>query len=117
MTNEDPLRFLSIRNEVLEPKMRSYGVPWRGAREKSAVFFQILIEACSKKGATVADLAPSTGAAMAACQACGRNYFGLEYDHEIFDDLLKPLLKVDAKISRSTVLRPSKRNKTPRGIA
>jgi hypothetical protein len=40
-------KFLKLRNSVPNPVLTKAGTPWRGAREKSNVFFQILIEACS----------------------------------------------------------------------
>jgi hypothetical protein len=89
----DPIKYLSIANTVLNPALMSNGAPWRGPREKSPVFFQILIEACSKEGAVVVDLTASTGASLRACRASGRNFFGLESDSKIFDSLLKPMLK------------------------
>jgi hypothetical protein len=41
----------------------------------------------------VVDLTASTGASLRACRASGRNFFGLEPDSNIFDSLLKPMLK------------------------
>jgi hypothetical protein len=92
-TKDDPLKFLFVRNSVTSPSLMLDGKPWRGAREKSDVFFQILIEACSGEGSIVADLTTSCGASLRACRASGHHFFGLESDPKIFDALLKPVLK------------------------
>ena len=63
-TNKDPIKFLSLQNIVLAPTMNQDGKPWRGAKEKSDIFFQILIEACSLLGSIVVDLTASTGALL-----------------------------------------------------
>jgi hypothetical protein len=88
-TNEDPIKFLSLRNTVLTPTMNQDGKPWRGAKEKSDTFFQILIEACSSPGSIVADLTASTGASLKACCASGRQFVGFENDFDIYHALLK----------------------------
>jgi DNA modification methylase len=92
-TIEDPIKLLSIQNSVLSPSLMPNRKPWRGACEKSNVFFQILIEACSSEGSIIIDLTASTGASLRACRTSGRHFFGLEKDPKIYDALLKPLLK------------------------
>jgi DNA modification methylase len=88
-TIEDPIKLLSIWNSVLMPNGKS----WHGAREKSNIFFQILIEACSSEGSIVTDLTTSTRTSLKVYRASGRHFFGLEKDPKIYDALLKPLLK------------------------
>ena len=73
-TIEDPIKLFSIWNSVLSPSLMPNGKPWRGAREKSSIFFQVLIEACSSEGSIVADLTASTGAFLRACQALGCHF-------------------------------------------
>jgi hypothetical protein len=90
-TSKDPHKFLKLRNSVLNPVLTKAGTSWRGAREKSAIFFQILIEACSSNRSIVADLSTGTGSSVRACRASGRHFFGLEDDNDIFEELLKPL--------------------------
>jgi hypothetical protein len=68
-------------------------VAWRGAQEKSDVFFQTLIDICSHKGSIVADLTSSTGTSLRASQAFGWHFFGIEADSSIYNALLKPILK------------------------
>ena len=70
-TAEDPIKYLLLKNIVTSPAMMLNGEPWRGAREKSNIFFQLLIDACSKFGDTVVDLTASTGASLRACRASG----------------------------------------------
>jgi hypothetical protein len=94
-TIDDPIKYLSLRNTVSIISMTKTGELWRGQREKSDVFFHILIEACSSDGFVVADLSASTGASFRACRASGRHFVGLERDKRIFDELLRPLIKVD----------------------
>ena len=55
-TIEDPIKYLLLKNIVTSPAMMPNREPWRGAREKSNIFFQLLIDACSKFGDTVVDL-------------------------------------------------------------
>jgi hypothetical protein len=107
-TNEDPIEHLSLRNAISSFTMTKAGELWRGSREKSDVFFQILIEACSSEGSVVADLSASTGASLRACRAYGRHFLGLERDKRIFDKLLRPFTKVDKQ--------PPETHKKRRGI-
>jgi hypothetical protein len=77
---------------MFNPALDMEGKPWRGPREKSDVFFQILIEACSMPGSIFADLSASTEASLKACRASGKHFFGLEADRDIYEGLLKPML-------------------------
>jgi DNA modification methylase len=43
----------------------------------------------------VADLSASTGTSLRACRTSGRHFLGLERDKRIFDELLRPLMKVE----------------------
>jgi hypothetical protein len=70
-SKEDPTKFLFLRNTVVSPLSMPNELPWRGAREKSNVFFQILIDACSHEGSIVADLTSSTRASLRASRASG----------------------------------------------
>lgn len=94
-SNADPIKYLSIDNAVLTSTVMLNGTLWQEARKKLDVFFQILIEACSKEGAMVVDLTASTGASLRTCRASGCHFFGLELDSKIFDSLLKPMLKLE----------------------
>jgi hypothetical protein len=94
-TNDDLIKYLSLRNIVSSFSVSKTGEPWCGSREKSDVFMQILIEACSNEGTVVVDLSALTGTSFRACRASGRHFVGLERDKRIFDELLKPLVKVD----------------------
>ena len=62
-TDFDPISGLSIPN-FIEPNnltMQHDGVtPWRGAREKTSIFMQMLIEACSTPGSRIVDLTVGT---------------------------------------------------------
>ena len=64
----DPIKYLLLENIVTSPAMMPNREPWRGAREKSDIFFQLLIDACSKFGDTVVDLTASTGASLRTCR-------------------------------------------------
>lgn len=92
-TPEDPLRFLSLTNDVQKPTLGADLKPLRGPHEKSDVFFQILIEMCSKEGDLVVDLSASTGASLRACRASGRHFFGIEEDSHIYNTILAPMCK------------------------
>jgi hypothetical protein len=76
----DPTKFLFLRNIVVSPLSMPNGLPWRDTREKSDVFFQILIDACSHEGSIVTDLTSLTGASLRASRASGRHFFGIEAD-------------------------------------
>jgi hypothetical protein len=73
-TSEDPIKYLIVRNSVFNPALDRDRKPWRGPREKSDIFFQILIEACSMPGSIVADLSASTKASLKACRASSRHF-------------------------------------------
>lgn len=63
-TNFDPISGLSITNSIRKENqtMKADGTsPWRGAREKTPVFMQLLIEACSRARDRVVDMSVSTG--------------------------------------------------------
>jgi hypothetical protein len=90
-TSEDPYKFLKLRNSILNLGLTKARTPWCGAYEKSDVFFQILIEACSSDRSIVTDLSAGTRSSLRACRAFGRHFFGLEDDNDIFEELLKPL--------------------------
>ncbi|KAG0631975.1 hypothetical protein M758_1G295400 [Ceratodon purpureus] len=92
-TPEDPLRFLSLRNDVQTPTLGVDQKSLRGPHEKSDVFFQTLIDMCSKEGDIVVDLSASTGASLRACRASGRHFFGIEEDLNIFQAVLLPMAK------------------------
>jgi hypothetical protein len=89
----DPTNLLFLQNIVDSPLIMPNGVAWRGAREKSDVFLQTLIDICSHEGSIVADLTSSTGASLRASRASGRHFFGIEADSSIYNALLKPTLK------------------------
>ena len=62
-TDSDPISGLSIPNFIDKSilTMHSDGVtPWRGAREKTSIFMQMLIEACSAPGSRIVDLTVGT---------------------------------------------------------
>jgi hypothetical protein len=94
-TNDDPIKYLLLRNIVSSFSVSKTGEPWRGSGEKSDVFMQILFEACSSEGTVVADLSAWAGTSFRACCASSQHFVGLERDKRIFDELLKPLVKVD----------------------
>ena len=75
-TVEDPIKYLLLKNIVTSPAMMPNGEPWRGAKEKFDIFFQLLIDVCSKFGDTVVDLTTSTGASLRACRASGLHFIG-----------------------------------------
>ena len=91
-TAEDPIKYLLLKNIVTSPTMMPNGEPWRGAREKSDIFFQLLINACSKFGDTIVDLTASTGASLRACRAFSRHFIGAERDAKLYHTVLAPLL-------------------------
>jgi hypothetical protein len=97
-TVDDLIKYLSLQNTVSTVSMTKTGEPWRGPREKSDVFFQILIEACSSDGFDVANLSASTGSSLLACRTSGRYFVGLDRDKRIFDELLRLLMKVDVHL-------------------
>lgn len=105
-TPEDPIRYLSLTNYVEKPALDDSGNLWRGPHEKSDVLFQILIDMCSKPGDLVVDLSASTGASLRACRASGRHFFGIEEDTDIYNGILKELIKVPER----------KKGKQPRGM-
>jgi hypothetical protein len=67
LTKEDPIKFLSFQNLVISSSMMLDGKPRRGTREKSDVFFQILIKACLGKKSILVDLITSTRASLRDC--------------------------------------------------
>ena len=90
-TADDPLKFLTLWNHVSAPTLKDENSTWRGNCDILDVFFQIVIEMCSKVGHTVVDISASTGASYRACNASGRHFIGFESDKEIYDILLRPL--------------------------
>ena len=63
-TDFDPISSLSIPNFIDKNNLTMHpdGVtPWRGAREKTSIFMQMLIEACSAPGSRIVDLTVGTG--------------------------------------------------------
>jgi hypothetical protein len=90
-TFEDPHKFLKLWISVPNIAMTKAQTPWRGARKKSNVFFQILIEACPSDQSIVANLSAEPRASLRTCRASGKHFFGLEADNDIFEELLKPL--------------------------
>ena len=63
-TDFDPLSGLSIPNFIDKNNLTMHidGItPWRGAREKTSIFMQMLIEACSAPGSRIVDLTVGTG--------------------------------------------------------
>ena len=58
--------------------------PWRGSREILDVLYQVIIEMCSKPGQLVVDLSASTDASF---KASGRQYFEMEGDKQIFNEV------------------------------
>ena len=84
--------YLLLKNIVTSPAMMPNGEPWRGAREKSNILFQLLIDACSKFGDIVVDLTTSTGASLQACRASSRHFIGAKRDVKLYHAVLALLL-------------------------
>jgi hypothetical protein len=64
-----------------------------GAISKIAAFLQDLIELLTPSNGRVVDLTCSTVASIMATRACGRHLLAFEGDNDMFEHILKPLLK------------------------
>jgi hypothetical protein len=81
--------FVDERNMLLHKS----GKPWRGPYKKSLHFLQDLIELLTPSNGRVVDLTCSTVASIMATHACGRHLMAFEGDNDMFEHILKPLLK------------------------
>ena len=81
-------------NQITNTNMclKQCGQPWRGAKEKSPLVMQQLIEACSPLHGRILDLSVGTGASFHAAKESERHIFGFEADEEIHMGLLDALL-------------------------
>ena len=94
-TADDPLKILTLWNLFSASTAKDANSTWLGNRKISDVFFQIVIEMCSKIGHTVVDISASTRASYQACNTSGCHFIGFESDKEIYDMLLRPLCESD----------------------
>ena len=96
---KDSIKYLLLKNIVTSPALKPNGKPWRGAREKSDIFFQILINACFSFGNTIVDVNASTRASLQACWASGRHFIGTKREAKLYYAILVPLLPVQCLFS------------------
>ncbi|KAI5073103.1 hypothetical protein GOP47_0011116 [Adiantum capillus-veneris] len=65
---------------------------WRGGIEKSLVFMLMFVEFLTASNSTVLELGSGTGPILRACLHTGRCCLGMENDHSIIENHLRPLI-------------------------